>query len=181
MILLVLGVLLWVLAHLFRRLAPDMRARMGNAGKGAVALALVISVVMMVIGYRSAEGAAFWFRHPATVGINNLLMLAALYFTSPGPKKGALFYKMRHPMLFGFALWTLAHLLVNGDVPSFILFGGLGAWAVVSMVIINRAEPNWTPPAKGSIGKDAMFLAISVVLLGAIGWLHSALGYATFG
>lgn len=181
MILLVLGVLLWVLAHLFRRLAPDMRARMGNAGKGAVALALVISVVMMVIGYRSAEGAAFWFRHPATVGINNLLMLAALYFTSPGPKKGALFYKMRHPMLFGFALWTLAHLLVNGDVPSFILFGGLGAWALLEMVVINRAEPNWTPPAKGSIGKDAMFLAISVVLLGAIGWLHSALGYATFG
>jgi uncharacterized membrane protein len=181
MLLLIVGVLIWAVAHWFKRLAPNVRAGMGDKGKGLVALALLVSVVLMVIGYRSAEGAVFWGRHPATVGVNNLLMIAALYLTSPGPKKGALFYRMRHPMLTGFVLWALAHLLVNGDVPSFILFGGLGAWAIASMVIINRAEPSWTPPAKGSIGKDAMFLAISVVLLGAIGWLHSALGYATFG
>ena len=97
------------------------------------------------------------------------------------PKKGALFYRMRHPMLTGFLLWTIAHLLVNGDVPSFVLFGGLGLWAVAEMIVINRAEPDWTPPAKGSIAKDGMFLVASLVLLAVIGWVHTWLGYPTFG
>ncbi|MGI3169164.1 NnrU family protein [Pseudooceanicola sp. C21-150M6] len=181
MLLLILGVLLWAAAHFFKRAAPDVRARMGDPGKGAVAGALAVALLLMIFGYRMADGAFFWGRHPATVGINNLLMLLALYFTSPGPKKGALFYKMRHPMLTGFLLWCVAHLLVNGDVPSFVLWGGLGVWAVAEMVVINRAEPGWQPPAKGSIAKDGMFLAISLVLLLLIGGIHTWLGYPTFG
>lgn len=181
MLLLILGVLLWAGAHFFKRIAPARREAMGDPAKGMVAGALAVSILLMIFGYRMADGAFFWGRHPATVGINNLLMIFALYLTSPGPKKGALFYKMRHPMLTGFLLWTVAHLLVNGDVPSFILFGGLGAWAVAEMIVINRADPNWTPPAKGSIGKDVMFFAISIVLLGVIGMIHTWLGYPTFG
>ena len=92
MVLLILGVALWWGAHLFKRLAPARRAAMGHKGKGLVALALVASILLMIFGYRMADvphGAFFWGRHPATVGINNLLMLFALYLTSPGPKKGA--------------------------------------------------------------------------------------------
>ncbi|WP_136443028.1 NnrU family protein [Pacificoceanicola onchidii] len=181
MLLLSLGVALWCAAHFFKRLAPEARANMGDKGKGLVALAIGVSILMMIFGYRMADGTFFWGRHPATVGINNLIMIAALYLTSPGPSKGALFYKMRHPMLTGFLLWALAHLLVNGDTPSFILFGGLALWAVVEMNVINRAEPDWTPPEKGSIRKDAIFLVASVVLLGVIGMVHTWLGYPTFG
>ena len=181
MLLLILGVALWWLAHLFKRIAPDARAGMGDKGKGLVAAALAVSILLMIFGYRMADGAFFWSRSPATVGINNLIMVFALYLTSPGPSKGALLYRMRHPMLTGFLLWSVAHLLVNGDVPSFVLFGGLGLWALVEMAVINRAEPEWTPPAKGSIGKDAMFLAISVVLMAVIGYVHFLLGYPAFG
>ncbi|MDX2483835.1 MAG: NnrU family protein [Pseudodonghicola sp.] len=179
--LLILGVALWWAGHLFKRAAPARRGALGDKGKGVVALVLFVAIVLMVIGFRASDGAFFWGRHPATVGINNLLMLVALYLTTPGPKKGALLYRMRHPMLTGFLLWTVAHLLVNGDVPSFILFGGLGIWAIVEMVVINRAVPDWTPPAKGSLGKDAMFLAISAVLLVVIGYIHLWLGYPAFG
>lgn len=181
MLLLILGVLLWAGAHFFKRAMPDRRAAMGDKGRGVIALALLVSIIAMIFGYRMAEGAVFWGRHPATVGVNNLLMIAALYLTSPGPKKGALFYKMRHPMLTGVLLWAVAHLLVNGDVPSFVLFGGLGVWAVAEIIVINRAEPAWTPPAKGSIAKDAMFLVASIILLGVIGMIHTWLGYPTFG
>ncbi|CAN0273940.1 unnamed protein product, partial [Chrysoparadoxa australica] len=121
MLLLILGVALWWGAHLFKRIAPGLREPMGDKGKGLVAVALLISIALMIFGYRTADGAFFWGRHPATVGINNLIMIFALYLTSPGPSKGAIFYKMRHPMLTGFLLWTVAHLLVNGDVPSFVL------------------------------------------------------------
>ncbi|WP_299932022.1 NnrU family protein [uncultured Pelagimonas sp.] len=181
MLLLILGVLLWAGAHFFKRLMPEKRAAMGDKGKGAVAIAIVVSIVLMVLGYRMADGAVFWGRSPAMVGINNLILIFALYFTSPGPSKGAIFYKMRHPMLTGFALWAIAHLLVNGDVESFILFGGLLVWALAEMAIINKAEPNWTPPAKGAIAKDGMFFAISVLLLVIIGYIHGLLGPAAFG
>ncbi len=41
MTLLLLGLALWVGAHLFKRLAPGPRAALGNAGKGIVAVLLV--------------------------------------------------------------------------------------------------------------------------------------------
>ncbi|KUF12655.1 NnrU family protein [Pseudoponticoccus marisrubri] len=181
MLILILGVLLWAGAHFFKRFAPAQRAQMGDKGKGLIAAAIGVSILLMIIGYRMADGAFFWGRHPATVGINNLAILIAIYLMSPAAKKGKLLAGMRHPMLTGFALWAGAHLLVNGDVPSFILFGGLLAWALAEIVIINRAEPDWTPREPGPIAKDAMFLAASVVLLLAIGWVHGLLGYPAFG
>ncbi|ASM71230.1 MULTISPECIES: NnrU family protein [Roseobacteraceae] len=181
MALLILGVLLWAAAHFFKRAMPAQRAALGNAGAGVIAGALVVSVLLMIFGYKAADGAFFWGRHPATTGINNLLMIVALYFVSPGPKKGAIFYKMRHPMLTGFALWAVAHLLVNGDTPSFVLFGGLLVWSLAEMFVINRAEPNWTAPPKGSIAKDGMFLVAALVLMGVIGAIHAWLGYNPFG
>jgi len=180
-IILILGVALWAGAHWFKRIAPEARAKMGDKGKGLVALALLVSIVLMIFGYRMADGAFYWGRNPATVGINNLIVLVAIYMMSPAPRKGRLLSGMRHPMLTGFALWAAAHILVNGDVPSFILFGGLLAWALISIVVINRAEPDWTPPEPGSYGKDAMFLVASVVLLVVIGYVHTWLGYPAFG
>ena len=181
MTLLILGLALWVAAHFFKRAMPGQRAALGSRGKGLIALAIGVSVVLMIFGYRMWDGTFFWGRSPATTGINNLMMLAALYFVSPGPSKGAIFYRMRHPMLTGFALWAASHLLVNGDTPSFVLFGGLLVWALAEMIVINRAEPNWTPPAKGSIAKDAMFLVAALILMAVIGLLHSWLGYPPFG
>ena len=181
MLILILGVALWWAAHLFKRVAPGARDSLGDKGKGIVALVLLASIVLMIFGYRAADGAVFWGRHPATVGINNLLILIAIFMMSPAPKKGKLLAGMRHPMLMGFLLWTVAHLLVNGDVPSFVLFGGLGVWAIVEMGVINRAVPNWTPPAPGPIKKDLIFIAASVVLLLVIGVIHTWLGYNPFG
>ena len=51
--LLILGLILWVGAHLFKRIAPAARDRMGNAGKGAVAVLLMVGLVLIIIGYRS--------------------------------------------------------------------------------------------------------------------------------
>jgi len=181
MLLLILGVALWVGAHWLKRLAPGVRAPMGDKGKGLIAGAIFLSIVLMIFGYRMADGAVFWGRSSATVGIMNLLVLIAIFLMSPAPKKGKLLNGMRHPMLTGFALWAVAHLLVNGDVPSFILFGGLGAWAVISIFMINKAEPDWTAPAPGSYAKDGMFLGASLVLMVVLGWIHGLLGYPAFG
>ncbi|MQY42330.1 hypothetical protein GG681_06725 [Epibacterium sp. SM1969] len=178
---LVLGILLWWVAHLFKRLAPDTRASLGDKGRGLVALVLLAGIILMVIGYKSAEAYDLAAPHPALRGINNLMVLVAIYMMSPAAKKGVLLNGMRHPMLMGFGLWALAHLLVNWDAASFILFGALLAWAVVEIKVINRAEPNWQPGPKGTLAKDALFMGASIVLMGAIGYVHTIVGPTPFG
>ncbi|GGX64876.1 membrane protein [Tateyamaria omphalii] len=179
-IVLIAGVALWWAAHLFKRVAPARRASMGDPGKGIVALAVAGSIVLMVIGYRGVAFVHVWLPPEFMVHINNLLMLIAIYLLSPAPKRGKLVSGMRHPMLTGFSLWAIAHLLVNGDAASMLLFGGLLIWAVASARIINAAEPGWQRGPEGTLAKDAMFLVGSVVLLGVIGWVHNWLGVWPF-
>ena len=184
MIWLILGVALWWGAHFFKRIAPDVRAGMGEAGKGLVAALLLASLVLMVIGYRSADGAFFWGRSPAMVGINNLLMLLAFYSfgaSAAKPAKVWLGTKIRHPQLTGFSLWAVAHLLVNGDMPSIILFGGLLVWALAEMAVINKAEGPWAPPPQAPAKKEIVLLVVTVVLFSVTSGVHYWLGYPVFG
>lgn len=44
----------------------------------------------------------------------------------------------RHPALWGFGLWGLAHIPPNGDVVSVILFAGLGTFAFAGMAALDR-------------------------------------------
>ncbi len=180
MALLVLGILLWWGGHMFKRLAPDARAALGDKGKGITALIIVAGIVLMVLGYRASDFIDVWTPPSFMVHINNLLVLIAIYMMSPAPKKGALLNGMRHPMLTGLALWAIAHLLVNGDLASILLFGGLLLYVPVQILLINRAEPNWTPGPKGSIAKDGMFFVASIVLLAVIGYIHGLIGPSPF-
>ncbi|WP_415404216.1 NnrU family protein [Tateyamaria sp. SN3-11] len=179
-IILLAGVALWWGAHLFKRIAPARRATLGDAGKGAVAAAIGVSIVLMVIGYRGTDFVPVWNPPGFLIHLNNLLMLIAIYMLSPAPKRGKLLQGMRHPMLTGFGIWAVAHLLVNGDLASLILFGGLLIWAILTPRIINAADPGWIPNTGGTIAKDAMFLVGSVILLGVIGWVHNWLGVWPF-
>ncbi|KIC51270.1 NnrU family protein [Tateyamaria sp. ANG-S1] len=179
-IILVAGVALWWAAHLFKRIAPERRAAMGDPGKGAVAIGVVLSIVLMVIGYRGVDFINVWFPPSFTIHINNLAMLIAIYLFSPAPKRGKLVSGMRHPMLTGFSIWAIAHLLVNGDLASIILFGGLLIWAIATARIINAAEPDWQRGPQGTLAKDAMFFVGSIILLAIIGWIHNWLGVWPF-
>ncbi|WP_417254108.1 NnrU family protein [Celeribacter sp.] len=180
MLILILGVLLWAAAHMFKRLLPARRAQMGDKGRGAVALALVVSVILMVVGYKMAAEIFVWAPPYFLRHLNNLMVLVAIYMMSPAPKKGVILNGLRHPMLLGFALWAVAHLMVNGDLASIILFGGLLVWALAEIALINRAEGAWAGREKGSLGKDAMFFVASVVLYGVIGYIHTVVGPSPF-
>ena len=185
MTLIVLGLIIWTVAHFFKRFAPGARGalhdRLGDGSKGIIALILVLSVVLMVVGYRGAEGSFYWGRNAATTGINNLLMLLAVILFGLGSSKSRFRSKLRHPMLLGVVVWAGAHILVNGDSPSLVLFGGLAVWALVQMVVINRAEPDYTPFDGGGAAGDVRLLIISLVVFTVISGIHIWLGYNPFG
>lgn len=179
--LMLLGLAIWVAAHVFRRLAPDARASMGDKAKGPVALLLLLSVALMVIGYRGADFVPVYDPAPAGKYFAHLLMLPAIALMGLGSSKSRLFPTMRHPMLTGLTLWAGVHLLANGDRDSVILFGGLGVWAVVQMWLINRAEGAFVPQRKpGSVAGDIRLAVITLVLYAIIVGIHIWLGKNPF-
>jgi len=76
-------------------------------------------------------------------------------------------------------MWSVAHLLVNGDLASVILFGGMLVWAVGSVIMINRAE-TWERSAPGDKGRDVIFIVITVVTFAVMVGIHVALGVNPF-
>ena len=176
---LTLGLILWTAAHLFKRVAPDLRARMGNAGKGLMAVAILAALGLMILGYQQAAVVNIWFPPTWTVHLNNLMMLAAVFVYGMSATKGRLRGAMRHPQLTAVKIWAVAHLLVNGHLASLILFGGLLAWAVLEVVVINRSE-DWVRPEPGPAKKDVLLVVITLVLFFAMTFVHNWLGVWPF-
>lgn len=180
MLLILLGLLLWSATHFWKRIAPDHRARFGDKGKAIVAIGSVIAIVLMYIGYGSAEGTVFWGRHPATTGINNLLMLLAFYLFAASGAKTAITKWVRNPQLTAVKLWAISHLLVNGDTPSFLLFGGLFAWALAEVIVLNRVAPPG-PYHAVPVKKEITAAIATIVAFSLTSAIHIWLGYNPFG
>ncbi len=180
MTLLVLGLILWTAAHFFKRIAPDARAALGDKGKLVMMAVMLLSLVLMIIGYRGAEYVHVYDTPGWAVHANNLLMVIAVVLMGAGNGSSHLRDKMRHPMLAGVKTWAIAHLIVNGDLAAVVLFGGMLLWAVMEVIVINRAEPDWTRPEPGNTKGDIKLAVISVVVFVAMAAIHFWLGYPVF-
>ena len=129
--------------------------------------------MLIITGYRSAEYIAVWAPPYFLVHINNVLMILAVFVFALGHTKGRLRGRLRHPMLTSVKIWAVAHLLVNGDLASLILFGSMLAWAVLAVILINRTE-TWLAPDPGVTKQDLVlvFMVVSIFLLiSAFHWI----------
>jgi uncharacterized membrane protein len=181
MTLIVLGLLIWSAAHVFKRLAPARRAAMGDAAKGLVTAGVVAGVVLMVIGYRGAEQVDLWYPPGFLVHVNNLLMIFAVYLFAASGMKARITRVIRHPQLTAVKTWAVAHLLVNGDLASVVLFGGILAWAVVEVILINRAEPRGPLPDRAPVGREIGTVVAALAVTVAIMLVHNWLGVQPWG
>ena len=180
MLLMILGILLWSGGHFFKRLAPAARAGLGDKGKGLAALGILAGLVLMVIGYRNAEFIPVWYPPAFLTHVNNLLMLLAVVLVGMSATTGRLRGWMRHPMLTGVKVWAVAHLLVNGDLASIVLFGSMLAWAVASVILINKSE-TWERPEPGDAKGDVKLAIISLAVYGIMIGVHTWLGVPPVG
>lgn len=180
MIFLVLGLALWTLAHLFKRIAPERRAVLGESGKGLAAAGILAGLVLMILGYRWAPFIPVYTPFPGAGHLNNLLVLVAFVLFGAGASKGVIWTRIRHPQLTAVKIWAFGHLLVNGDLASILLFGGLLGWAVAEVIVINRAEGPWQRPASGGWARDAKLLVIGGVLYAVAAGVHIWLGVNPF-
>jgi uncharacterized membrane protein len=180
MIWLVLGVLVWSAVHLFPCVAAPVRARvverLGSPYQGLFALAIVLSIVLMVIGWRSAVPSVLY-TPPAwgRLATNVLMFVALVLFAASGVPSGVptnLKRVLRHPQLTGFGIWAASHLLSNGDSRSVVLFGGLGLWAVVAIVAINQRDGAWEKPAPQPMSAELKPVIAAVVAFALVFLAH---------
>ncbi|QDY68396.1 NnrU family protein [Qingshengfaniella alkalisoli] len=181
MVLLIFGLALWWAGHLYGRILPDLRSRLGKSGRGVSAVVILLGVLCMVFGFRVADVVPLYPKMAWAVHLNNLLVLIAFYLFAVAGAKTRLHRIIRHPQLTGFSIWAVAHLLVNGDLASWVMFGGLLVWALTEMVLINRAQPDWERPPVASKAKEIRAAAIALVLYAVVAAIHSWLGYFPFG
>ena len=107
-------------------------------------------------------------------------MLLAVSLLAMSMTKGRMSGRMRHPMLTAVKTWAVAHLLVNGDLASMLLFGSMLGWAVWSVIKINRAE-SWERPELTVGGRDWMYLVLLVGIFALMTGVHVLLGVMPFG
>ena len=185
---LIAGLVLFAGGHLVSA-ARDLRGRL-IAALGAMPFKIIYSIVafagVILMGYgfaryRSEGWIDIWMPPAGLRHLSHLLILIAMILMVASYARGHIYRRVKHPLLAGTKLWALAHLLVNGDLASVILFGGLLAWAVVDLILINKMEPAWQRPGAGPVVNDVLYIALSVLLFGVIGYVHIWLGYNPFG
>ena len=177
MFLLLLGLLLFAGVHFVPSLAPGVKrqavASMGENGyKGIFSLSLLAALALIIFGWRSTQP-DFLYMPPQALHQPALaiLVLAFLLFVVSN-RKSRLRQVIRHPQLTGVALWGIAHLLLNGEDRSVLLFGGLSLWAIGEIIAINRRDGEWVKGEIPGWGSEVVTVVITLVVVGVLVAIH---------
>ena len=137
MVWLILGLLVFLGAHSVRLFAEDWRvrqiARFGELRwKGVISVASAVGLVLIVMGFGITRAEPvdlwdkpYWTRYLTTgMMLLALIQLVAAYLPGSHIKE-----RIGHPMVAGVVIWSLAHLLANGNLADVVMFGAFLAWA----------------------------------------------------
>lgn len=136
--------------------SPHVRTRLvGLLGRGPyLAGYSVLStglLAWLVVAVRRADTVELWAAAPWQWHVTILVMPLALFLIvagvlasnplsvslRPGDEPGPVCAVTRHPLLWGFLLWAVAHIPPNGDLTSAILFGAMAAFAAIGMPLLD--------------------------------------------
>jgi len=170
MALLLAGITVWILVHLFPAAAPASRDnvifKLGEkAYMGIFSLLILASLIMIVFGWKTSIPSAIYTPIMGPGIVSSILMFVALILFFASLMGGHLKRTLRHPQMIGTIIWATSHLLTNGDSRSTTLFGGFLVWALLAIVLANRRDG---PRAELPVASPK-FDVIAVVI-GGIAW-----------
>ena len=180
MALLIAGLLLFALVHLLPATLPgtrtDLAEKLGDkAYRGLFSAIVLASLVLIVFGWKGATPTVIY-APPFGGGpiISAAIFFAFVLFVA---SKARTNYRrfVRHPQMMAVILWSVAHLLVNGDSRSVVLFGGLAIWAVAEIVLCNKRDGAWKKPDVVPFSADMIVAVIAGVAFAIFFYLHKAL------
>ena len=191
MALLIIGLVLFIGAHVFASLREVRSAVIAAIGegpyKGAFALLSIIGILLVGFGfgrYRATSWTDVWYPPHWTYYITQLLMWPASIFVVAAYIRGDIWRTLKHPMLVGIKTWAVAHLVSNGDLGSIVLFGSFLLWAVYDRVSLKHRPDAGAPPIPaGGRRNDIIAIVVGTVLYLLLGLVFHPLvvGRAVFG
>jgi uncharacterized membrane protein len=178
MITLLIGIALFFFVHsipMMSGVKTPLLARMGeNRFKGLFSLFAMTGFVAIVFGMGSAPFQPVWTPPPWSHHVTKLAMPVAfcLLVAAYIPSNFRRF--IRNPMLSGVLLWSLAHLVSNGDLASILLFGSFGIFSVADIISANkRSAP--AVPAKKPAWLDVLVIVAGLVAFWLVRYYHAPL------
>ena len=193
-------------------LRPRLVARLGNSGfLGFYSLISFATFGWMIWAFQQApKGEYLWLPSDVIWGVSSVLtLLAATFFCgslirnpalpNPNPDAGkalaaqspsGMFLVTRHPMMWGFALWGVAHILIAPRTDSFVFVGSIiflalvGAWTQERKKIaaLGDAWRSWQArtsywPRLSQLGRIGWRLWIVGIALWLVAtWAHNFFG-----
>lgn len=114
-----------------------------------------------------------WMKHiTMALMLPAIILIVAAYVRPTGFIKKA----VKHPMLTAVKLWAFAHLLVNWDVGSLILFGSFLAFGVIDRIAVKRRGDVGAANASPNVLGDLISIAVGTALYGVLVYeVHSIL------
>lgn len=181
---LILGLLLFFAIHLVPT-SPSLRdglvERFGaSAYKIGFSVLSLVGFVLIVLGYHKLQlmpgkNPVLWDPPSWTRHIAFLLMLPAMILFVAAFVPSRVRTAVKHPMLAAIKAWALAHLLVNGDLGSMVLFGAFLAFAVYDRISIKHRTVT-VPPSPAGFTNDVLVLLGGLALFAVmLFWGHGAL------
>ncbi len=174
MLLLAVGLVLFLGIHLVPT-SPDLRnglvERFGaNAYKVIFAILSFAGLLLIIYGYHKLQvnpGKNVFFGEPPSwlKHVSWLLMLPAMIALVAAYVPSRIRTALKHPMLVAIKIWALAHLLVNWDLGSILLFGSFLAYAVYDRISVKkRGALGPLGDKQGGLAGDIMVLVVGVGL-----------------
>ena len=177
MTILVLGLVLFIGAHVFVTLRAPRAAIIARIGewpyKGAMSLVSLVGLIMIGYGfgqYRATGWVEVWHPPRWTYYITQILMWPASICVVAAYSRGNIWRRLKHPMLVGVKTFAVAHLIANGDLGSIVLFGSILAWAVYDRITLKRrSDPGAPPIPVGGQRNDTIALVVGTLLYLVLG------------
>ena len=191
LVLLVIGLILFLGAHVFVTLRPQRAAVVKAVGdwpyKALMSVVSLAGLYFIFRGfgvYRDAGLIPVWSPPLFMRHVTELLMWPACVFLAAAYLPGDIKRVVKHPMLVAVKTWAFAHLLSNGDLGGIILFGAVLAWAVYDRITLkHRTDPGGPPIPSGGRRNDIAAIIVGTILYLALGMVFHPLviGVIVFG
>lgn len=177
MMLLLIGLGVWCVLHLLQFLAAPLRLQLldklgENGYKGIFSVLILSSIALMVFGWRSIDPVTIYVPPGWGSTATGVLTLVALILFSASEFHNNIKRFIRHPQLIGMVVFSLGHLVSNGENRSLLLFGIFGLWAAVDIVLLNKRDGKWVKPESVSVRRDFFALVIGVVIFTIFLYMH---------
>ncbi len=199
----------WIALHVVLAGSPLRWAIAGKIGengfRGLFSILSAIGIVWLAIAYRGATSAESFYGlrlietwmlwvPPVIMAPALVLFVGSLTVPNPTmvmgerllaardaePARGVL-RVTRHPMLWSFLLWAASHLVANGDLASYLLFGCIMIVAAAGMGSIDRKQSRRDPEGWKRFAAVTSVVPFAAIIAGKNRLVLEEIGWSRIG